>query len=142
MGERVPQTLKNHARFDPLYHYFMAPLSTAFLIWAIAHLVRHPGHESIAWLVATLLLFLTIFKARTYALKAQDRVIRLEERLRLLSLAPNAPISGLKEGQLIALRFASDAELPALAERAASGSLNGKQIKEAIQSWRPDYFRV
>jgi len=141
MGEKVPQTFANHTRFDPIFHFFMVPLSTALLIWAIAHLVRHPNHETIAWLAATLLIFLTIFKARSYALKAQDRVIRLEESMRLAKLSA-ATVPTLTERQLIALRFASDAELPALAEKAAAGSLTSKQIKQAIQTWRPDYFRV
>ena len=141
MGEKVPQTFANHTRFDPIFHFFMAPVSTALLIWAIAHLVRHPNHETIAWLAATLLIFLTIFKARSYALKAQDRVIRLEESMRLAKLSA-ATVPTLTERQLIALRFASDAELPALAEKAAAGSLTSKQIKQAIQTWRPDYFRV
>jgi hypothetical protein len=127
---------------DPSYHFFMAPLSLAFIVWAIAHLVRHPSHEAIAWVGAALLLFLTIFKMRSYALKAQDRVIRLEERLRLQNLLGNAPIPVLTEGQLVALRFACDAELPSLAEKAAANNLNQKQIKQAIQSWRPDYFRI
>jgi hypothetical protein len=142
MGEKVPQTFANHARFDPIFHFFMAPLSLALLIWAIAHLVRHPNHETIAWLVAALLIFLAIFKTRNYALKAQDRVIRLEENLRLAKLSASGTIPTLTEGQLIALRFACDAELPALAEKAAAGNLAPKQIKQAIQTWRPDYFRV
>ena len=141
MAEKVPQTFANHTRFDPIFHFFMAPVSTALLIWAIAHLVRHPTHETSAWLVASLLIFLTIFKARTYALKAQDRVIRLEENLRLAKLSAGS-VPTLSERQLIALRFASDAELPALAEKAAAGNLTSKQIKQAIQTWRPDYFRV
>jgi hypothetical protein len=142
MGEKVPQTLANHTRMDPRYHYFTAPLGLALLIWAIAHLVRHPSHEAIAWVVAALLIFLALFLLRTYALKAQDRVIRLEETLRLMRLCNSAAIPALTEGQLIALRFACDAELPALAEKAAANGLKPKQIKEAIQTWRPDYFRV
>ena len=142
MGEKVPQTLANHARFDPRFHYFAAPLSAAFLIWSIAHCVRHFSHEAIAWVVCALLIFLALFLLRTYALKVQDRVIRLEETMRLARLSPNGTVPNLTEGQLIALRFASDAELPALAEKAAAGNLNQKQIKQAIQAWRPDYFRV
>jgi uncharacterized membrane protein len=143
MADKVPQTLANHARYDPLFHFFLAPLALVLLIWAVTHLVRHPNHESVAWVVVSVLLFLGIFKTRTYALKVQDRVIRLEEKLRLASLLPaGAVIPVLTEGQLVALRFASDAELPALAEKAAAGNLTGKQIKEAIQSWRADYWRV
>ena len=142
MGERVPQTFKNHARFDPIFHFFMAPLSLALLLWSIAHLMRHPSREGIVWLVIAVLLFLAIFQLRTYALKAQDRVIRLEETLRLARLSSTAAIPTLTERQLIALRFASDAELPALAAKAAANNLTGKQIKEAIQTWRPDYFRI
>jgi hypothetical protein len=142
MAEKVPQTLANHTRFDPIFHFVMLPLALLLLIWTITHLYRHPSHEAIAWLVAALLLFMTAGKARGYALKAQDRVIRLEETLRLAKLSPNTAGLNLKEGQLVALRFASDAELPALAEKAAANELTSKQIKQAIQTWRPDYFRV
>jgi hypothetical protein len=143
MADKVPQTLANHTKYDPLFHFFLTPLALALLIWAITHAWRHPTHEAFAWVLASLLLFLAIFKTRIYALKVQDRVIRLEEKLRLASLLPaGAVIPVLTERQLIALRFASDAELPALAEKAAAGSLTGKQIKEAIQSWRADYWRV
>jgi hypothetical protein len=84
------------------------------------------------------------FKIRLYALKVQDRIIRLEERLRmheLFSEPLKSRIGEFTEGQLIALRFASDAELPALAEKALQG-LDQKQIKASIKTWRPDYFRV
>jgi hypothetical protein len=142
MGEKVPQTLKNHVRFDPMYHFFTAPLSLAFLIWTIAHLIRHPGREAIVWLVVGLLLFALSYLVRIYSVRVQDRIIRLEETLRLAKLSGNAAIPTLTEGQLIALRFASDAEMPALAQKAAAGNLKSKEIKEAIQNWRPDYFRV
>ena len=108
MGERVPQTLANHTRFDPMYHYSTLPLAVFLLVWSIAHLVRHPTHESIAWVVAAVLIFLLVGLVRSYALKVQDRVIRLEETMRLARLSgATAPV--LAEKQLIALRFASDA---------------------------------
>jgi hypothetical protein len=143
MPEKTPQTFANHVRFDPLFHFFLAPVSLVLFVWAVIHLVRHYSLEAVAFVVFALLLFLTIFKTRTYALKVQDRVIRLEERLRLARLLPpGAALPELTERQLIALRFACDAESPSLAQKAASQQLGSKQIKQAIQTWRPDYWRV
>lgn len=145
MPERKPQTYANHARFDPWYHFFLAPVFLLTLIGSIVHLVRHPHFCSVGLVVLAFALFVLVFKVRTYALKVQDRVIRLEERLRLATLLPE-PLRGrigeLEIRQLIALRFASDAEIPALVERALNEKLTQKQIKQAIQNWRPDNFRV
>jgi len=88
---------------------------------------------------------IAVFKIRLYALKVQDRVIRLEQRLRLaivLAEPLRSRIPELTEAQLIALRFASDAEVPKLAERALTEKLSQTDIKKAIQTWRPDYWRV
>jgi uncharacterized protein DUF6526 len=143
MPENKQQSFANHARYDPLFHFFMLPVALLLLLWSIAHAIRHFSHEALAWVLAAILIFLVIFKARMYALKVQDRVIRLEERLRLANLlSSGSPLPALTEGQWIALRFASDAECPGLAEKAVAGNLTAKQIKEAIQSWRGDYFRV
>ena len=145
MSERKPQTYANHTRFDPVFHYFLAPVLLITVILSFIHLVKHPGIASFWHVVLAIALLLIAGKARAYALKAQDRVIRLEERMRLATLLPEplrARIGELTERQLIALRFASDTEIPALVERTLKENLTQKQIKQAIQSWRPDYFRV
>jgi hypothetical protein len=145
MANTKPQSYANHARLDPPFHFFLAPLLIIAVILSIMSLVRHHDLDSTLWLLLAIGLFLTAGKARSYALKAQDRIIRLEERLRLSLLLTDAArprIAELTEPQLIGLRFASDAELPALAMRALNENLTKKQIKMAIQSWRPDTFRV
>ena len=145
MSETKPQNFANHGRFDPWYHFFLAPVFLIMLIASIVHLVRHPHpRESVHVVVAFAFSFL-LFKLRTYPFKVQDRVIRLEERLRLATLLPEplrARIDELDIRQLIALRFASDPEIPALVERTLNEKLAPKQIKQAIQNWRADNFRV
>jgi hypothetical protein len=139
-----PQTLQNHVRLDPLYHLFLGPLSFLLVIAAVTNVIRHVSWMSAMQLLASIWALVATFKIRLYALKVQDRLIRLEERLRMRELFSEplkSRIGDFTESQLIALRFASDAELPALAEKALQG-LNQKQIKAAIQTWRPDYFRV
>ncbi|MBZ5613108.1 MAG: DUF6526 family protein [Acidobacteriia bacterium] len=145
MADRSPQNFSNHTRFDPPFHFFILPVFAISLIVTIVHLIRRPGLHS-AWLVVFMIAAITaIFKIRLYALKVQDRVIRLEERLRLAtlldpSLRPRIP--EFTESQLIGLRFASDAELPALAARTLNEKLARDDIKKSIQHWRPDDWRV
>ena len=145
MAERSPQNFSNHARYDPLFHFLILPVFAITLIATIVHLVRRPGLHS-AWMVVVMIAaIVAIFKIRLYALKVQDRVIRLEERLRfatLLDPALRPRIAEFTESQLIALRFASDVELPALAARALNEKLSASDIKKAVQQWRPDYWRV
>jgi Family of unknown function (DUF6526) len=145
MAEKVPQNLSNHTRFDPLFHFFILPVFVITFISTIVHLVKHPGLHS-AWLVVFMLAAaLAVTRMRTYAIKVQDRVIRLEERLRLAMLLDGpmrSRITEFSESQLIGLRFASDAELPALAARTLSEKLSKADIKKAIVQWRPDYWRV
>ena len=139
------QTYKNHAKFDASFHFFLAPLAMAMLIATIVQLVRQPGWMSAEHVVVALWAVVLTFKVRVYGLKVQDRVIRLEERLRLKEIAPPAlqsRIADLSEDQLIGLRFASDAEVPGLMTQALAGNWNRKQIKEAIKTWRPDYWRI
>jgi len=140
-----PQSLKNHAKFDPLFHFFLAPVALVILIATIVQMVRQPGWYSAAHILIALWALVAAFKIRTYALKVQDRVIRLEERIRLKELAPasfQGRIADLTEDQLIGLRFASDGEVADLAQRALAGNWNRKQVKEAIKNWRPDNWRV
>lgn len=145
MAGKVPQTKKNHGRLDPAYHFFLVPILLLMLLWTIIHLVHHPDSTSAILLILVAVMIVTAMRFRPYALKVQDRVIRLEERLRLAMLLPESlrsSIPELTERQLIALRFASDAEIPSLVERVLRENLDGKQIKDAIQTWRPDYWRV
>ena len=152
MAEKKPQTFANHTRFDPWFHFFLLPVFGLLLILSIIHFIAHVTEGGLRDQVHAVLLILlavaflvAVFKIRLYSLKVQDRVIRLEERLRLASLLPEplrSRIPELTEGQLVALRFASDAELPKLAERALSEKLSPADIKKAIQTWRPDYWRV
>ena len=145
MAEKVPQNFSNHLRLDPPFHLFVLPVFALTVIITIVHLAMHPGLHS-AWVVIfALAAMAAVLKIRLYALKVQDRIIRLEERLRLAILLDKplrAHINEFSESQLVALRFASDAELPALVARALSEKLSNKDIKRAISQWRPDYWRV
>jgi hypothetical protein len=152
MADHSPQNLSNHARFDPLFHFFLGPIFILGVILSLIHFFAHVAdssftdnfHAALIVLLAVALL-VAVAKERLYALKVQDRVIRLEERLRLnqlLSEPLRSRIPELTEDQLVGLRFASDAEVSKLVERALNEKLSRKQIKQAIVSWRPDYWRV
>jgi hypothetical protein len=152
MADRTPQSFANHTRFDPLFHFFLVPVFAIALVMALIHFFRHMGHSglhgnlhSFFLIVLAVAALVLVFKTRLYALKVQDRVIRLEERLRLMQILPEplrSRIPDLTEDQLCGLRFASDGEVARLAERALNEKLSRKQIKQAIQNWRPDYWRV
>ena len=145
MAEKKPQNLANHARFDPLFHFVVLPVFALAAIGGTIHFLWHPSFHSGSFFVISVEAVIEVLKIRIYSLKLQDRVIRLEERLRLTSLCSEpmrSRIPELTEEQLIALRFASDAEAPTLVERALSEKLSRMDIKKAIQNWRPDYWRV
>jgi hypothetical protein len=152
MAEETQQSFAHHTRWDPAFHFFLVPVFTIGLVMSLVHFFAHLResdfrdnfHSALLILLAAAFLVL-VFKVRLYALKVQDRVIRLEERLRLMQLLPEAVRSRIPEftvGQLVALRFASDHELPKLAERALKENLGRDDIKKAIQNWRPDHWRV
>jgi hypothetical protein len=143
--ERRPQTLANHAKFDPLFHFILVPILLVGFGFSVSFAVHRANGPRIWLAVLSLLAVLLTFKCRIYVLKVQDRVIRLEERLRLAALLPEAlrpRIPELTEAQLIALRFAADAELPSLVEKTLRENLDTKAIKKAINHWKPDYWRV
>jgi hypothetical protein len=145
MSKSTPQNLQNHGRLDPAFHVVLFSVLFVNLIVAIVHVVRHAGFASAWFLVLSAAAILALFKMRQYPVKVQDRVIRIEERLRLQALAPaewHAQIYRLSEDQLIGLRFADDEEVVELAKQALEHNLNRKQIKERIKSWRPDCWRV
>ena len=130
----------------------MIPFFVLGLLLSLVHFFAHITEGDLrdhvhAFLLIVLAIAVLVlaFKVRLYALKVQDRVIRLEEQLRLMRLLPDplrARIPEFTEGQLCALRFVSDAELPKLAERALNEKLSRADIKKSIQTWRPDYWRV
>ena len=145
MAEKKPQTLANHVRWDPLFHFIVLPVFALSAVGGTIHFLWHPSFRTGSFFVISVAAVIGVLKIRLYALKVQDRVIRLEERLRLSILCSEplrSLIPELTEAQLIALRFASDTEVPKLAERALSEKLSLADIKKAIQTWRPDYWRV
>ena len=146
MAEKVPQTYANHVRLHPPFHFFLIPSALVLLILTIVNVVRHYDLlESWILLLIGVMAPIAILLIRVNPLRAQDRVIRLEERLRLAALL-NDPlksrIGDLTESQLVALRFASDAEVAALAEKALKEQMKAADIKKAVVSWRADLFRV
>jgi hypothetical protein len=144
--ERMPQNLTNHVKFDPPFHFVLLPILLATLILTVTNVVRH--YDSLTpWILLLMILAVMVagFKARIYPLKVQDRLIRYEERQRLQSLLGEplrSRVGELTESQLVALRFASDAECPGLVEKALAQKLSNTEIKKAIVNWRADYFRV
>lgn len=141
------QSYSHHTRWDPIFHFFIIPIFFIAVVAAVVHLFlwhHHPLHGVFLVLFALAAVAL-VFRVRQYPLKVQDRVIRLEERLRLAMLLPESlrsRIPELTEQQLIALRFASDGEVAGLAQRAMNEHLSPDDIKKSIQHWRPDNWRM
>jgi len=145
MAERT-QSYQSHRRYVPAYHFFALPI---IAINVIVETVRLAGSPTLyhAWLVLfAVALAVFVNFARFMAARVQDRVIRLEERMRLGTLLPEelrGRIEELRPPQLVALRFASDEEVPGLTRRIFDGELvKADQIKKEIRSWRPDYLRM
>jgi len=140
------QTFKKHARWLPLFHFFVMPILGVNVLVAGWALVRVPGLSAAWGLVLAVGLLALGFVSRIQALTVQDRVIRLEMRLRLRGLLPpdlQPRINELTHRQLVALRFASDAELPDLVREVLAGKLaTSKDIKMRVRNWQPDWLRA
>lgn len=140
------QSFEKHAAWLPIYHYFASPITALYALYAIGLALREPSQASIihaAWAAA---ISAGVLSARIMALTVQNRLIRLEMRLRLRELLSGDLLERSRKltvRQLIALRFASDAELPALIERTLKGEFqSGKDIKRAIKDWQADFLRA
>ena len=139
------QNFKNHAQMVPGFHYLTFGGIIALLGGSINYLLKSSAENKYlaALLVLTSVVFILIaWFTRTFALKAQDRAIRAEENLRHYVLTGKLLPTSLTVGQIVALRFAPDAEFPALVEKAAANNLSGKEIKQSIQNWKADFYRV
>ncbi len=142
----MEQNFKNHARFVPLFHLFVLPVLVVNLVWSIVHAVRHFSANAVMAAFAALAILMGVLFGRIFALTVQNRVIRLEMRLRMQQLLP-ADLQGrileFQPGQLIALRFASDAELPQLARKVLDDKLTDqKAIKMMVRNWQGDFLRA
>lgn len=140
------QSFANHTKWDPKWHFVVLPILLINVFYRVFEMLDTEINLGSMWdIVVAMALLLVGYSTRMYALKVQDRLIRLEERLRLAELLPpttQSRIGELSQSQLIGLRFASDAELPGLVEETLKTQMGAKQIKQAIKTWRADDFRV
>ncbi len=139
------QDYRTHRRWDPTYHFFAATVLVVAFFVSLWQAFKAPSAWTVWQAIVAAAIVVIAWKARAFALKAQDRVIRLEERLRLAAVL-SEPLRtrslALTEDQLIGLRFASDGELAELVPAALDEGLSGEAIKKRIKVWRPDHFRV
>jgi hypothetical protein len=140
------QDFANHTKLVPLFHFVVLPILFINLVSSIIHLVRSFSAGSVIAFLTAVALVLLAFYARVFALTVQDRVIRLEMQLRLQGLLPadlRPRIPEFTTSQLVALRFASDTELPDLARKVLGEHLSErKAIKQLIRDWQPDNLRA
>lgn len=140
------QSYANHARWFGLYHFFASPVTALYALHTLWHTIQNPSVVHAMETIYAFAIFAAVLSSRIMALTVQNRVIRLEMRLRLKELLPPALAARIPElhtKQLIALRFASDAELPGLVERTLKGEFDShRDIKRAITDWQPDFLRA
>ena len=146
MSQMESQSLTNHARLVPGFHYGVVGALSLNFLWSLVRLYRVPGLDATMGVITAAGLLGLLFYARMFPLRAQDRIIRLEMSLRLASVLPadlRARAASLRPGQLVALRFASDAELPGLVREVLDENLTDRrEIKRRIREWQADHFRV
>ena len=146
MANGTSQSLKNHARIVPIYHLVAGPIFFANLFWSAYRAITQPSGPIIFSLLLAIAFVILFFFARVFALTVQDRVIRLEMRLRMRELLPADLIPRIPEftpAQLVSLRFASDRELPVLARQVLEQRLNNrKAIKQLVKEWQADHLRA
>jgi hypothetical protein len=142
----MTQSYANHRRFVAPFHFFALPILMLNVIYVIYKAARGVSFDSVWNVLVALALVLVALFARLFALKVQDRVIRLEERLRMAQILPADLRGRLDEftvEQLVALRFASDAELPDLARKVLGEKIDKRDpIKKMVKNWRGDYARA
>jgi hypothetical protein len=142
----VPQSYENHTRWHAPFHFFVAPVLLTNVVVAVVQLARDPGLDRGWWLVVSIALLVLAALVRLNPLKAQDRIIRLEESLRYYQLLPEdlaRRATSLTPAQTVALRFASDEELEGLVREVLDGRLTKPgEIKRAVKNWRADTLRV
>jgi Family of unknown function (DUF6526) len=140
------QKFENHAKFLPPFHFFVAPILLINVIWCAVRVVRAFSAGAVMALLVAMALLVLAFVSRIMALTVQDRVIRLEMRLRMQQVLPTdlrARIAEFSTSQLVALRFAGDRELPELARQVLQDNLTDrKAIKKLIRDWQPDFLRA
>ena len=139
------QNFKNHAQMVPGFHYLTFGAILALIGGSVNYLLKATAENKYLaslLVLASIIFVLVAWFTRTFALKAQDRAIRAEENLRHFVLTGKLLPTNLTVGQIVALRFAADAEFPALVEKVAAENLSAKNIKESIQNWKADFYRV
>ena len=141
-----PQNFANHTRFHPPFHFFTVPATVVYRFWSVQRLIANPGADTAYALVGALAIFGATYGLIRHTRFGQDRLIRLEERLRLARLLPaelQPQIETLRPSHLVALRFASDAEVEGLVRKVlANPAMTTKEIKQQVTHWRADHFRV
>lgn len=140
------QNFENHVRLVPAFHFVVLPILLLNFIWSVERVIHGVSFGTIVSLLVAIALLLLAFTARMFALTVQDRVIRLEMRLRMHEVLPQDLRGRIPEftvSQLVALRFASDAELPVLARKVLDEKLTDrKAIKRLVRDWQPDLLRA